>query len=64
MNVPDWIRLALYIVAAILPTWSEYFTTSTDYTFRGLTIPVLASINSAVIVLLARTRSPRLDAAP
>lgn len=51
-------RLMLYIAMAILPVWIDFFKISTDYSLRGLAMPILASINAAVIVALART-APR-----
>ena len=59
---PLW-RLMLYITMAILPVWIDFFKVSTDYSFRGLMMPVLLSINSAVIVALAKT-APTNDDEP
>lgn len=47
-------RLALYILMAILPLWIDFFKLSTDYTFRGLMMPFLMSVNADVIVTLAK----------
>lgn len=55
MTFPPWARLILYIAMAILPVWIDFFKISTDYSLRGLAMPILTSINAAVIVALART---------
>lgn len=55
MTLPAWARLILYIAMAILPVWIDFFKISTDYSLRGLAMPILTSINAAVIVTLART---------
>lgn len=48
-------RLILYIAMAILPVWIDFFKVSTDYSVRGLAMPILTSVNAAVIVTLAKT---------
>lgn len=48
-------RLLLYIGMSILPVWIDFFKVSTDYTFRGLMMPCLISVNAAIIVTLAKT---------
>lgn len=60
MFVSERTRLLLYILMAVLPVWIDFFTKSTDYSIRGLAMPILVSINQAVIVTLAKTalRSP------
>lgn len=58
MELSQAARLWLYIAMAILPVWIDFFKLSTDYTLRGLAMPILTSINAAVVVALART-SPR-----
>lgn len=55
MTLSPWARLVLYICMAILPVWIDFFKISTDYSLRGLAMPILTSINAAVIVALART---------
>lgn len=57
MKVPCWVRLCIYIIIAILPTWIDFFTKSTDYSFRGLMMPILASFLTGCTVFLARTVS-------
>lgn len=63
ISVSEGVRLALYIAMAMLPIWIDFFTKSTDYTLRGLMMPILSSINAAVIVTLAKT-SLRKPASP
>lgn len=60
MIIPDWVRLSLYVTMAILPVWQDFFTKSTDYSFRGMMMPMIASAAAAVTVILARTKS-RMD---
>ena len=57
MIVPSWFRLALYVAAAMLPIWADYFAKSADYSLRGLIMPALAAAYQAVLVVLARTRA-------
>lgn len=61
MIVNDWFRLILYIAAMVIPIWVKFFTTSTDYTLRGLAIPILESLGAAVVVMLARTKGRTID---
>ncbi len=61
MIVNDWFRLFLYIAAMVIPIWTKFFTTSTDYTMRGLMIPALESVLAAVVVMLARTKGRTID---
>jgi len=57
MIIPEFIRLLLYIAVAVLPVWIDFFTKSTDYSLRGLMMPILSSILTAATVTLARTKS-------
>lgn len=56
MTLSPIARLWLYIAMAVLPIWVDFFKLSTDYSLRGLVIPVLVSINAGVVVALARTQ--------
>lgn len=58
MTLSNLSRLWLYIAMAILPVWIDFFKLSTDYTLRGLAMPILSSLNVAVIVALAKTSPP------
>ena len=64
MIIPDIARLGLYIVVAVCPVWIDFFTKSTDYTLRGLMMPVLSSILTAATVTLARTKSREPESEP
>lgn len=55
MTISPAARLALYIIMSILPIWIDFFKISTDYSFRGLMMPILVSLNAGVIVTLAKT---------
>lgn len=57
MTLPEWFRLLLYIAIGVLPVWIDFFTKSTDYSLRGLAMPVLSSLLTACTVALARTKS-------
>lgn len=57
MKIPEWFRLTLYVMVAVLPVWIDFFTKSTDYSFRGLMMPALGSMLTACTVILARTKS-------
>jgi len=57
MTVPEWFKLSLYMIAPVVPIWSDFFAKSNDFTFRGLMMPALSSLTSAVAVLLARTKA-------
>lgn len=59
MIISERARLLLYILMAIFPIWLDFFKLSTDYSFRGLAMPILASLNAAVVVALAKTSSRR-----
>lgn len=58
MIVSQAFRLWLYVAMAVLPIWVDFFKMSTDYSFRGLMMPVLMSLNAAVVVALAKTSPP------
>lgn len=58
MTVSPHLRLWLLIAMSMIPVWVDFFKLSTDYSFRGLMIPVLSSIGAGVTVALARTKSP------
>jgi hypothetical protein len=53
--VSERLRLSLYILMSILPVWQDFFTKSLDFTLRGLAMPIISSMMSAVTVMLART---------
>lgn len=53
--VSDRTRLVLYITVGVLPIWQDFFTKSTDYSFRGLAMPIIASLAAAVTIALAKT---------
>lgn len=55
MTISPVARLLLYIAMAILPVWIDFFKVSTDYSLRGLAMPILTSLNAAVVVMLAKT---------
>lgn len=57
MTLSPLTRLWLYIAMAGLPIWVDFFKLSTDYSLRGLAIPVFSSILAGVTVALARTAS-------
>jgi len=57
MIIPDSLRLGFYIVVGICPVWQDFFTKSTDYSLRGIAMPVIASIMTAATIILARTKS-------
>lgn len=61
MTVPPMLRLSLFVLAAMLPVWQEFVTTSQDFTLRGLLKPVIASLYAGAVVLLARTKNPDVD---
>ncbi len=58
MIISQAARLWLYIAMAILPIWLDFFKMSTDFSLRGMAMPVIASVNAAVIVALAKTSPP------
>lgn len=64
MIVPPWFRLLLLVLAGIIPRWQLFFTTSTDYTPRGLAMPIVDSIGVACVIIIARTRNPLVDGEP
>lgn len=61
MIVPDWLRLACFIVVGVLPAWLDFFTKSTDYTLRGLAMPTLSSLLTGFTIFLARTKGHMPD---
>lgn len=56
MIVPDWFRLLLYMAMAACPVWQDFFTKSTDYSVRGLAMPIIATFAAILPVALARTK--------
>lgn len=48
-----WLRLSLYVAIAVLPIWIDFFKISTDYSFRGLMMPILSSLLAAATVTRA-----------
>lgn len=59
MIISDGWRLLLYVLMGIFPVWQDFFTRSTDYTVRGLAMPILASASSAVAIALAKTSTKK-----
>lgn len=57
MKIPPWARLMLYMAMSAIPFWIDFFKLSTDYTLRGLAMPILSSLLAMVTVALARTTS-------
>lgn len=57
--ISDSFRLLLYICMGILPIWQDFFTKSTDYSLRGLAMPILSSLTAAVTITLAKTSVKR-----
>lgn len=57
--IPDTFRLCLYIAMGVLPIWQDFFTKSTDYTFRGLAMPIISSLMAIVTITLAKTSTKR-----
>lgn len=57
--ISDSLRLVLYICMGVFPIWQEFFTKSTDYSLRGLAMPILASLTTAVTITLAKTSVKR-----
>lgn len=64
MIVPPWLRLLLLVLAGIIPRWQSFFTTSTDYSLRGLAMPIIDSVGIACVIIIARTRNPLVDGEP
>lgn len=64
MIIAPWFRLFLLIMAGVLPVWQRFFTTSTDFTFRGLAMPTIDSLGVACVIVIARTRNPLVDGEP
>lgn len=58
MILPEWARFLLYVTVAVLPVWIDFFVKSTDYSLRGLMMPILSSLLTAATVALARSKSP------
>lgn len=46
---------------AVVPIWIDFFKLSTDFSFRGLMIPILSSIGAGVTIALARTKAQSMD---
>ena len=59
MIISDAWRLVLYILMGILPVWSDFVAKSSDYTLRGLAMPILASLSTAVAIALAKTSTKK-----
>lgn len=59
MIISDLSRLLLYNLMGICPIWSDWAAKSMDTTFRGLFMPVLASISTITAITLAKTSSKR-----
>ena len=57
MKIQPWARLTLYISMVVVPIWIDFFKLSTDYSLRGLMMPILSSLLAAITVTLARTTS-------
>lgn len=57
-------RLILLVLAGIVPRWQLFFTTSTDYSLRGLAMPAIDSVGIACVIIIARTRNPLVDGDP
>jgi hypothetical protein len=57
MKIPPWARLLLYMAMSAIPFWIDFFKLSTDYSLRGLAMPILSSLLAMVTVALARTTS-------
>lgn len=64
MIVPDWVRLLLYISVGVCPVWQDFFTKSTDYSLRGLMMPLISTVMVASVVVLARTKSQTPEIEP
>lgn len=64
MKISPMLRLWLYIGASVTPIWLDFFKLSTDYSLRGLAMPIFASVNAAIIVTLARTASREPEIPP
>lgn len=61
MIISPGARLFLLVLAGVVPRWQLFFTTSTDYSLRGLAMPMIDSIGIACVVIIARTRNPLVD---
>lgn len=64
MIVSPFFRLLLLVIAGIVPRWQAFFTTSTDYSVRGLCMPIIDSLGLACVIIIARTRNPQVDGQP
>lgn len=64
MMISPFMRLLLLVLAGILPVWQRFFTTSTDYTLRGLAMPIIDSLGVGCVIVIARTRNPLVDGDP
>lgn len=62
--ISDSLRLLLYICMGVFPVWQDFFTKSTDYTLRGLAMPILSSLTAAVTIILAKTSVRRDNPKP
>ncbi len=58
MIISQAARLWLYIGMSVLPFWVDWAKMSNDFTFRGLAMPILASLNAAIIVALTKALLP------
>ena len=57
--ISDASRLWLYVVMGVGPIWQDFFTKSTDYSFRGLAMPMISTIVTASAVILAKTSAKK-----
>ncbi len=60
MIISDRSRLWLYITMGVTPIWQDFFIKSTDYSFRGLMMPIIGTISAAAAITLAKT-SAKMD---
>lgn len=59
MIVSDSVRLWLYVLMGVFPIWQDFFIKSTDYSFRGLAMPILSSLSTATAIALAKTSTKK-----
>lgn len=59
MIISDAARLILYMLMGIFPIWSDFLAKSSDYSARGLAMPILASLSTAVAIALAKTSTKK-----
>ena len=57
--ISDASRLCLYVVMGVGPIWQDFFTKSSDYSFRGLAMPLVSTLVTASAVILAKTSSKK-----